>query len=157
MKPASLPRAPEPATAVVEGPAYPPLVKAIASVMVLLLAIGAAQVMLAPDGAWRASLDWATGLMLLAVLAVVVAGWWVILASRTRFDGERFTQTGLWRREVDLREVSQAKLIFIPGLAWIVVPRLVLRTRGLAMATFTAGNGPLLQAMQSLMLARGGR
>lgn len=138
--------APEPAAAV-DGPSFPLAVKLLAGALVLaVLAWGA----MAADKALWSRLDAQGGLFLLAAVAVIGAGYWGILTSRTSVDGARLRETWLWTREVEMAEITQLKLIEVPGLAWIVVPRLVVRTRGFGLTTFHAGDPRVLDAFRRL-------
>jgi hypothetical protein len=131
----------------VEGPSFPFSVKLIASALMLaLLAWG----LRAADGARWSDLSLPGWLFMIAVTAVIGSGYWGILTSRTSIDGTRLRETWLWTREAELVEIVQLKLIEVPGLAWIVVPRLVVRTRGLGLTTFHAGDARLLEAFRRL-------
>lgn len=90
---------------------------------------------------------------LVAVAAVVGSGYWGILTSRTSCDGQCIEQTWLWRKKVNIADITQVKLISVPGLSWLVVPRLVVRA-GYGLTTFHAGD-PAVHARFRL-LARGG-
>lgn len=87
--------------------------------------------------AWRAAGDLASAAWTapakasLAVLGIGVAvgyGW--ILGSRTSIDATHITQTWLWPKHVRLADITQAKLVYLPALSWIIAPRLVVRARG---------------------------
>ena len=131
----------------VEGPSFPWTVKAIASVMVgglLLLAWKSLDL-----AAWKA-LDLGGKLFLMAATGVVLSGYWGILTSRTRFDGERIVQSWLWRKEVRVSEITQLKLIYVPGLTWILVPRLIVRSGGLTLTTFHLADAQVLASCRRL-------
>lgn len=136
--------------AAIAGPSFPPFVKALASLLVLALlvwGIGVVQ-------QWQGPLPSAGEAgFLAAVLAVVASGYWGILRSRTRIDGEAIEQSWLWRKRVPLAEITQVKLICVPGLAWLIVPRLVVRS-GWGLTTFHAGDAALLSAFRRLALGR---
>ena len=89
------------------------------------------------------------GLFLLAVLVVIGTGYWGILTSRTRFDGQSIEQSWLWRKRVELAEITQVKLIRVPGMAWLIVPRLVVRT-SFGLTTFHAGDAAVLEQFRRL-------
>ena len=87
--------------------------------------------------AWRAAGDLASAAWTapakasLAALGIGVAvgyGW--ILGSRTSIDATHITQTWLWPKHVRLADITQAKLVYLPALSWVVAPRLVVRARG---------------------------
>ena len=131
----------------VEGASFPLPVKTMASIMVgglLLLAWKSIDL-----NAWRA-LDLGGKLFLMSATGVVLSGYWGILTSRTRFDGERIVQTWLWRKEVRVADITQLKLIHIPGLTWLLVPRLVVRSGGLGLTTFHLADKQVLAACRRL-------
>lgn len=97
-----------------------------------------------------AASDWG---FIVAIVAVIGSGYWSVLTSRTRCDGQCIEQTWLWRKKVRLADISQIKLISLPGLSWLVVPRLVVRT-GYGLTTFHAGNAALFSRFKLLALGR---
>jgi len=135
----------------VSGPAFPVTVKLLATAIMVALAVaGVAAVTDGPAGPALAFKDWA---FLLAVVAVIGSGYWGIVTSRTQFDGVTIQQSWLWPKKVNLADISQVKLISIPGLGWLIVPRLVVRT-GFGLTTFHAGDAAVLA--QFRRLAHGG-
>lgn len=148
------PQPPEPPQhEVVSGPSFPITIKVLATVLVAALIVYGWMALGGPPaeraGALGAS-DWG---FLVAVTAVIGSGYRVILTGRTCFDGEAIEQSGLWRRTVKLADIRQVKLIHLPGLAWLVVPRLVVRT-GTGLTTFHAGDPAVLACFKRL--AHGG-
>jgi hypothetical protein len=132
----------------VEGPAFPVSIRLLASVLVMGLAVSGLS--LAAEGRWRelSSDGW---ILLTAALVVVGAGYCAILVSRTRIDGTHIRQSWLWRKEVALADITQLKLIQLPGLSWLVVPRLLVRARGMALpTTFQLGSAALVGACHRL-------
>ncbi|MFO1287077.1 MAG: hypothetical protein U1F49_11405 [Rubrivivax sp.] len=87
---------------------------------------------------------------LVAVGAVVVAGYWTVLTSETSIDERAIRQSAPWRKEVALADITQVKFVHIAGLDALIVPRLVVRSRGLGLTTFTAGDARLVQAFRVL-------
>ncbi len=133
---------------VVEGPAFPIAVKALATAMMLALVVAGVGASLGASAAGP-RLDAADWAFLLAVVVVVGSGYWGIMTSQTRFDGESIEQTWLWRKKVMLAEISQLKLIRVRGLEWLIVPRLVVRT-GFGLTTFHAGDPAVLARFKLL-------
>ncbi len=130
-----------------EGAAFSPSLKLLATVMVLALAAGTWRAM--SLGAW-AQLD-AQSLGVIGFLALLIlAGYWGIITSRTRIDGSGIRQTWLWEKQVKLAEITQLKLIHVPGLSWLIAPRLVVRTQGIGLTTFHVADPKLLEACRKL-------
>ncbi len=137
-----------PALPRIEGPAFPPVTRLVATALVgvLLLWGWEARAQLSP-----AELGWQSTLFLGGVMLVIAYGYWTVMTSRTAIDGETLVQSGLWTKRVPLVEITQLKLVQLPGLAWIVVPRLVVRRKGLLLVTtFYAGSPALVRAFRRL-------
>jgi hypothetical protein len=114
-------------TEAVEGPSFPVGAKVLATLfMALLLVVGVR----AFFSVGMAELDTGIGLLLLALTVIIGAAYWGVMTDRTRVDGQRIEQRGLWTRSVELSEITQLRLIEPPVLAWLVVTRLRVRTRG---------------------------
>jgi hypothetical protein len=137
-----------------EGPAFPLTLRVLATVLVLgLVVVGVQAVaklgwaaMVGPSGP-----DRTLWLLIAGAVVVVGTGYVSIMTSRTCFDGMRLHQSWLWRKEVALADISQLKLIRIPGLDWIFVPRLVVRARGQALpVTFQLGDPRLVALSRKL-------
>lgn len=128
---------------VVSGPSFPVAVKALATLLVLGLLVFAAMAPGGPTGEQTQALTVGEIGFLLAVVLVIGSGYWGILTSRTSFDGEHIEQTWLWHKKVNIAEITQVKLVRVPGLDWLVVPRLVVRT-GYGLTTFQTGDPAVL-------------
>lgn len=92
---------------------------------------------------------------LAAAGAVVAFGGWTVLTSETSIDGEAIRQETWWSKKVALADLTQVKLVRVPGWDAIVVPRLLVRTKGLGVTTFTAGDAQLVEAFHELAVGRG--
>ena len=132
----------------VEGPSFPRTVKLLATVLVVALA--GTLVASGPDVKNAMYKDLGSGLFILSALGVVVAGYVGILTSRTRFDGVLIEQSWLWRKQVAVRDITQVKLIHLRWLAWIIVPRLLVRTGSVGLTTFHAADPQVLEAFRRL-------
>ena len=132
--------APE-APVVLESAAYPPLVRALAVVMVLgVLGFGLWSVPALRTTDWSAAnLTVYAG----AFVCIVWVGYW-ILNSRTRLDGEVLTQTWLWTKREQAGEVAQLKLVHWRWLEQVMAPRLLVRRRNGAITWFHAADARLL-------------
>lgn len=130
---------------VIEGPSYHPAQKALATLIVVALMSFAVRIwpqLMQLDAMGKAML----GIAVLAVLAT----WFGMLGSRTRIDGETICQRGLWTKEVRLAEITRLQLIHVRGLAWLIAPRLVVRTGGLTRQVFPAADPRVLDAFRAL-------
>lgn len=123
-----------------ESPAYPPLVRILAVVLIVdLLAIG-----LWSLPALR-SAQWSTPSLLLfggAAACIVWVGYWIVY-SRTRLEGDVLTQTWIWNRRADAAKVTQLKLVHWRWVDRIVAPRLLVR-QGPAVTWFHSADARLL-------------
>ncbi len=124
----------------VSGPAFPPVVKALATALMAGLAVAGWR---ARDELASASMSAATLAFWAAALAVIALCYGFMLASRTSVTPTHLRQTWLWTKEVALADIKQAKLIQVPGMAWLIVPRLVVRVGNRGIYSFPAGNAPL--------------
>lgn len=134
----------------VAGPAFPVATKFLAG---LLLAAVAFYGRRAADGFFALGREGLPVIGLLAVLGVALGiAWWWILSSRTTVYADRIRQTWWSTKEVRLADITQTKLILLPGLTWIVVPRLVVRTRSPGSVVFHAGDARLAAAFARISL-----
>jgi hypothetical protein len=51
-----------------------------------------------------------------------------LVMGKTRLTPNELTQTWIWEKKVALRDLAYAKLIRVPGLDWLIAPRLYVRT-----------------------------
>ena len=140
----------------VEGPAYSRPAKVIATLLVGALVVAAARnAGVLAGAAWPAAAAKAS----LAVIAIAVAiCYYWILVSRTSVDATHIAQSWRWPKHVRLADITQAKFIYLPGLSWIVAPRLVVQARGHRSAMVFPAAGPEVLAefaRLSLGAARG--
>lgn len=133
----------------VSGPSFTWLSKLLATALVVALLVGAGMLSIRQPDSLQESLGAQEWGFLLAVAGVIGSGYWGILTSRTCCDGLSIEQTWLWRKQVRIADITQVKLISVPGLEWLVVPRLVVRT-GFGLTTFHAGD-PLVLARFKLL------
>lgn len=133
----------------VEGPAFPPLVKALAVALVAaMLAWGAkaADRLLAVEWTFMAA-----AMLGLAIVLVLWCVWW-ILRSTTSVDATHIRQRWMWDKEVALADITQLRMVGIPRLTWLVAPRAVVRARGRGLLVFHAADPRVLAALSMLSL-----
>ena len=94
----------------------------------------------------------AKGLLISGLGALVIVTFWV-WRSRTEVTPAFVRQTWVWPKRVNWADVSHAKMIYVPGLAWLVAPRLVLRSGGGMVTVFHAADHGVLLAFAHYALA----
>ena len=133
----------------VTGPAYSAWFKALATAVTVGLALYGA------DIATRFPLlQYGFGVKAILICAAVmlaVSYYW-FLCSTTTVDGDGITQTWLYNKHVEWRDVRGAKMIGIPYAGWLFPPRLVVRT-GNSFTTFNGGSQDVLVEFAKIALA----
>lgn len=135
-----------------EGPSFPLSSKLMATALVVLLLVWAARV---AEPVVAAGMSVGSAVCLAGVFGVVGATYAAMLRSRTAIDEKQIRQSWLWTRQVVLADITQLKLIDLPGLSWLVAPRLVVRVRGrLGVYTFHAAGPQVVAAFRDLAQGR---
>ena len=141
----------QPPLLVLESPAYPPLVRAMAVVMVFSL-FG--------FGIWSVpalrTTDWSMGNLVIyggAMLCIAWVGYWIVM-SRIRLEGEVLTQTWLWTKREQAFEVAQLKLVHWRWLEQVMAPRLLVRRRNGAITWFHSADARLLTGFAECVARR---
>lgn len=131
------------ATADLDSPAFPPLLRTLAVVLVIdLLAFAAWSLPSLRTADWSAS---ALVVMGIAALCVVWVGYWIVY-SRTRLEGDTLVQTWLWDKRVRAQDVTQLKLVHIRMLERVIAPRLLVRRRYGGITWFHSADAQVLVA-----------
>lgn len=133
----------------IEGPAFPPLVKLLAVALVAAMLAWGVKVSDA-----LMAVPWTLAGALVMGMAVALVLWCVvwIVRSRTGIDADHIRQSWMWNKEVALADVTQARLIGVPGLSWLVAPRLVVRARGRGLVVFHAADRQVLSVLARVCL-----
>jgi hypothetical protein len=133
----------------ISGPAYGVLFKILATVLTILLALYGINIALRFP-----LMQYGFGVKALLLGAAVMLGvsYYWFLRSTVTVDDKGITQTWLYNRQVEWRDIRSAKLIGIPFLSWIFPPRLVVRT-GNAFTTFNGGSKEVLVEFAKISLA----
>ena len=132
----------------VEGPAFSWLIKIVASVLMLALFFWGSTVtyqIFYEDFSWTALCVIGVSLFLYCI-----AYYW-ILVSTTSIRHGVIEQTWIFKKSVLIKDISQAKFIYIPFLSWLIAPRLVVRS-GMKFYVFHAASLEVLQAFARLSL-----
>jgi hypothetical protein len=133
----------------VTGPAYNLWFKLLATLLTAVLAAYAANVVLRFP-----LMEYGLGikaLLLCAALMLAVSYYW-FLRSTITIDDKGITQTWMYNRQVEWRDIRSAKMIGIPYAGWIFPPRLVVRT-GNSFTTFNGGSQAVLVEFAKISLA----
>jgi hypothetical protein len=131
-----------------EGAAFPLSVRLMATAFVGTMLYWGAR---SATRLWETS--WATSSALLLAGAVCLVLWCLvwIWRSRTRVDAQGVEQSWIWRKHVRWADVAQARLIGVPGLEWLIAPRLVVRPRGGGIVVFHSADRRVLAAFASFV------
>lgn len=135
------------------GPSFPVVVKVLATAWMLGLLLFGVLALTGPSQAPAKALSSAEWSFLVAVGLVIASGYWGILTSHTSIGDQYIEQTWLWRKKVNIAEISQVKLISVRGLEWLMAPRLVVRT-GFGLTTFHAADPTVLHRFRLLAHGR---
>jgi hypothetical protein len=87
----------------------------------------------------------------LAALGVILYTWWYIVTSRTTLTAEKLHQSWMWDKKLELRDLAYCKLIRVPGLDWLIAPRLYARTLMGKFAVFYAADPAMLAEFERLV------
>ena len=133
-----------------EGAAFPVLVRCLVTALTTWVFAAGWQTLNEPV-IRNASLS-AKGLLVagLAVLVIVTSWVW---RSRTEVTPTFIRQTWLWPKRVHWSDVNHAKLIYVPGLAWLVAPRLIVRSGAGLVTVFHAADHEVLLAFTHYALS----
>lgn len=134
-----------------EGPSFPLSVKLLATVLMAGVLFWGWRV---ADQIASASMGGGGYGFLLATILVLVCGYWGMLRSRTAISATHISQRWLWNKRVDLAEVTQAKMIHLPYLSWLIAPRLMLKVKGRGLYTFHIADPAVMAIAQRLGLGR---
>jgi len=134
-----------------EGPSFPLTVKLMASLMMIALLVWGWRVADEIAGASMSSGGYG---FLLATVGVLVCCYWGMLRSRTSINMTHISQRWLWTKQVALAEVTQAKLVHLPYMNWLIAPRLMLKVKGRGLYTFHVADPAVLDLARRLGLGQ---
>ena len=87
---------------------------------------------------------------LAAALAMMFFTEWHILRGKTRLTADALEQSWVWRKRVALNELAYARLVRVPGLDWLIAPRLYTKTFGNKLAVLYVTGPAMLAEMRRL-------
>jgi hypothetical protein len=145
-----------PATSI-EGPAFPVTTKILAGLLMALLVYWSLRWALAADLLQSARAPHALPqyVMVFGALALLFYVYYWMLISRTRMNEHTIVQTWFIEKRVPLAGITQARLVCIPHLEWLVAPRIVVRVQGKGSYVLYAANRQLWAAFARLSLGPG--
>jgi hypothetical protein len=135
----------------VEGPAFTWLVKALASALVASLAYYG---WLSKDAMLTQQWSWTALFFMIGAASFVVVIYFWMLCSRTRVTATGIEQSWVSPKKIAFTDITQIKLIHIPGLAWLISPRLVVKSRSPGSTVFHTADASVLNAFKRLTLGQ---
>lgn len=131
-----------------QGPAFSPAFKFIATALVSVTLGWFIQLWMTGkvSGGAVSILSW-----FLAALAMMGYTWWCIVRSVTRIDRQVLSQTWVWDKKLELRELAYGKLIRVRGFEWLIAPRLYVRTLMGKFAVFYAADPRMIAQFERLV------
>ena len=113
----------------ISGPSFPKTIQWLATLFMLVFIY---LVMTIIPTLSLIDYPWAVYVGIALPIAIFFFGYGYILKSKTTLTNEKIIQSWIFTKEVDLKDITQIKLIQLHSLNWIIVPRLMVRThRGL--------------------------
>ena len=94
--------------------------------------------------------NWQSSGWLLAALAMMLTMEWYILRGKTTLTADALEQSWVWRKRVLLPELAYVKLMRVPGLDWLIAPRLYTRTFTNKLTVFYITGPAMLAEMRRL-------
>lgn len=95
-------------------------------------------------------MTWASSGWLGAAVCMMAYTAWFILRGTTVLDGQAIEQSWVWKKRVLLAELAYAKLIRVPGLEWLIAPRLYTKTFSNKLSLFYASDPAMLSELERL-------
>ena len=136
-----------PADFAVEGPAFPVLIKLVATLFIVAIIWSGLPAM--QHMQWSEFTDTAIVVWGCASLITGLIYFWM-LRSRTSIRDGIIEQTWIWNKRIAIDQIRQAKFIYVPHLAWLIAPRLVVRS-GVSTTIFYAAEPAVQKAFARLV------
>lgn len=131
----------------VAGPAFSRTFRAFATVIVGGCILWFAQ--LWSRGALGSGVSTGTG-WFIAGLVLMAWTWWSIMVSRTRISASGLHQRWVWDKAMPFDDLAYARLIRVPGLGWLIAPRLYVRTLAGKFTVFYGASPALIREFERL-------
>ncbi|RZL06778.1 MAG: hypothetical protein EOP40_17050 [Rubrivivax sp.] len=86
-----------------------------------------------------------------AALMMLAYTGWHILTSRTWIEDGAFHQSWMWHKRLELADLAFCKMVRVPGLDWLIAPRVYARTLMGKFAVFYAADAAMLAEFDRLV------
>jgi hypothetical protein len=86
----------------------------------------------------------------IAGLVLMTWTWWSIMVSRTRITGTGLHQRWVWDKVMAFDDLAYVRMIRVPGLSWLIAPRLYVRTLAGKFTVFYGATPALIQEFERL-------
>jgi hypothetical protein len=86
----------------------------------------------------------------LSALALMGYTLWCILTSITTLTATHLDQSFVWNKHIELSDLAYVKLIRVPGLDWLIAPRLYCRTLLGKFSVFYASDPVMIREFERL-------
>ena len=131
----------------VEGPAFPMLIKIVATLFVAAIVFSGMPAL--QEMQWSELTNTAAFVWGCAALVTGLVYFWM-LKSRTSIRDGVIEQTWIWNKRIAIDQIRQAKFIYVPHMAWLIAPRLVVRS-GVSTTIFYAAEPAVQKAFARLV------
>ena len=131
----------------VEGPAFPMLIKIVATLFVAAIVLSGMPAL--QEMQWSELTNTAAFVWGCAALVTGLVYFWM-LKSRTSIRDGVIEQTWIWNKRIAIDQIRQAKFIYVPHMAWLIAPRLVVRS-GVSTTIFYAAEPAVQKAFARLV------
>jgi len=99
-----------------------------------------------------ASIAWQEIVLLGLLFACLSWGLVYILIAKTCVDDQYISESGLASKQVKISEIGKCKVIDIPGLRWLIIPRVVVQVSGFGSYTFRASDHEVLTHFNRMLM-----
>lgn len=75
-----------------------------------------------------------------------------VFIAKTRVDDQYISETGLLSKKVKIADIGKCKVIDIPGLRWLIIPRVIVQLDSFGSYTFRASNNEVLVVLNQRII-----
>ena len=109
----------------ISGPSFPKAIQWVATLFMLVFICLAIKIIPTHP---LVGCSWPIYVGFILPIAIFFFGYGYILRSQTSLTNEKIVQSWFFKKEVELKDITQLKLIQLHSLNWMIVPRLIVRT-----------------------------